>query len=301
MSARNFREILENKWAEGRQVCVGLDTEFEKIPSAAYMHRASDRSDIDIGASIFKFNRAIVDATVDLVCAYKANFAFYAAHGPEGLRALRWTFEYIRDINPTIAMIFDGKRADIGHTNGGYVKEAFHEYKAHAITVNPYFGQEALKPFLDQQDKGVIVLCRTSNPGAGEFQDLLLGDPSKQGPDDSCVKLFEYVARQVAEKWNTNGNCALVVGATYPDELARVRQIVGDMPILIPGIGAQGGDVEATVKAGMDSRKSGMIVNASRSIIYAKPQEGESIGDAARRETLKLHSLINQYRQETPQ
>ncbi len=191
----------------------------------------------------------------------------------------------IHTVAPDVPVILDAKDMDIGNTNTGYVRMAFEYCQADAITINPYLGMEAAQPFLDQKDKGIIVLCRTSNKGSGEFQDLLI---------KSDMPLYQYVASRVAKYWNKNGNCALVVGATYPNELAQVRRIVGDMPILIPGIGVQGGDVEATVKAGRDSRGQGMIINASRSIIFAS--NGPDFAEAARRETLKLHNLINQYR-----
>lgn len=287
MSDRNFRQMLEAKWSEGKFVCVGLDSEDEKIPLS--VRQAS------VANTIVEFNRAIVKATKDLVCAYKPNIAFYEAHGNEGIAALHRTIVDIHYLAPDIPVILDAKRADIGNTNNGYVKMAFASLGVDAITVHPYLGQEALQPFLEQKDKGIIVLCRTSNPGAGEFQDLRVR--YKLSPSDSNtghMPLYQYVAKQVAEHWNKNGNCALVVGATAPEELREVRSIVGDIPILIPGIGAQGGDVEKTISAGKDSRGWGMIINSSRGIIFAS--NGEDFADAARRETMKLHDLINQYR-----
>jgi orotidine-5'-phosphate decarboxylase len=237
-----------------------------------------------VGRTIIAFNREIVEATADIVCAYKINVAFYEAHGTEGIRALRRTIAIIRTVAPNVPIILDAKRADIGNTNAGYVSAAFSFFLADAITVHPYLGAEALQPFLEQKDKGIIVLCRTSNPGAGEFQDLRVnGEP-----------LYQVVARRVANEWNRNGNCALVVGATYPEELYQVRRLAGDIPILIPGIGAQGGDVEKTVTAGKDNRGQGMIINSSRGIIFAS--KGADFAEAARRETAKLRDLINQYR-----
>lgn len=243
-----------------------------------------DGSGIDIPNTIVAFNRAIVEATKDLVCAYKLNTAFYEAYGDQGLVALHRTIVNIHANAPDVPVILDAKRADIGNTNAGYVQAAFEFLQADAITVHPYLGAEALQPFLDCANKGIFVLCRTSNPGTGEFQYLSVnGEP-----------LYCFVARRVANNWNKNGNCAVVVGATYPDELREVRGLVGDMPILIPGIGAQGGDVEKTVSAGKDSRGQGMIINSSRSIIFAS--KGEDFAEAARRETEKLRDLINQYR-----
>jgi orotidine-5'-phosphate decarboxylase len=234
---------------------------------------------------ILRFNRAIVEATKDLACAYKPNVAFYEAHGKDGLVALRRTIAAVHYLAPEVPVILDAKRGDIGSTNVGYAEAAFEFLQADAITVHPYLGAEALQPFLARAEKGIIVLCRTSNPGAGEFQNLSVngGEP-----------LYRFVARRVASEWNKSGNCALVVGATYPDELREVRGIVGDMPILIPGIGAQGGDVEKTVSAGKDSRGQGMIINSSRGIIFAS--KGADFAEAARREVEKLRDLINQYR-----
>lgn len=278
---RNFRELLEAKWAKGKFVCIGLDSEFAKIPGAP------DLSDGDVWESlnslkgvIVDFNRAIVSHTCDLVCAYKPNFAFYEALGGNGLLALEQTIDHIHRIAPTVPVILDAKRADIGNTNIGSVTGAFDLLRADAITVHPYLGAEALKPFLDRDDKGVFVLCRTSNPGAGEFQDLQV----------DSKPLYQHVAQHVADGWNANGNCGLVVGATYPDELRQVRAIVGDMPILIPGVGAQGGDLEKTIAAGKNSRSQGMIINSSRGIIFAS--SGDDFAEAARRETLKLHEAI---------
>lgn len=285
---RNFMELLRAQWDSGNFVCVGLDTDFEKIPTC--LIQGGDTPGSGVYNTIVLFNRVIVEATKDLVCAYKPNTAFYESFGHEGLKALNRTIAYIHEVAPDVPVILDAKRADIGNTNAGYVDAAFKYLGADAITVHPYLGAEALQPFLDCEDKGIIVLCRTSNKGAGEFQDQYISVvPGCNMP------LYQYVARQVATEWNKNGNCLLVVGATYPEELAQVRKIVGDMPILIPGIGAQGGDVEKTVLAGRDSRGQGMIINSSRGIIYAS--SGPDFAEAARAETLKLHKLINQYRQ----
>ncbi len=275
--------MLEAQWSRGNFVCVGLDSEFGKIPEFAYQARLNSDG-VSVEGTIVAFNRAIVEATKDLVCAYKPNIAFYEAHGAEGIAALQRTIADIHAIAPDVPVILDAKRADIGNTNAGYVQAAFEFLQADAITVHPYLGAEALQPFLARAEKGIIVLCRTSNPGAGEFQDLSVnGEP-----------LYRFVARRVASEWNKNGNCALVVGATYPNELREVRGLVGDMPILIPGIGAQGGDVAQTVTAGKDSRGWGMIINSSRGIIFAS--KSEDFAEAARHETEKLRDLINQYR-----
>jgi len=288
MSDRNFKQLLEAQWARGNFVCVGLDSDFGKIPESA--QRKGINLGISISGSITSFNGTIVEATKDLVCAYKPNSAFYEAHGEESIVALRRTIENIHAIAPDIPVILDAKRGDIGNTNTGYVEMAFDYLQADAITVHPYLGAEALRPFLDQADKGVIVLCRTSNPGAGEFQDLLVdGEP-----------LYCFVARRVANEWNKNGNCALVVGATYPEELYEVRRIVDDMPILVPGVGFQQKDVpleeqvKQVVNNGKDSGGQGIIINSARGIIFAS--KGPDFAEAARRETVKLRNLINQYR-----
>lgn len=270
---------LENRWQQGNFVCVGLDSDFAQIPQA--LKDSTSVEDVITG-----FNQEIVDATHDLVCAYKPNAAFYEAQGDQGLRALARTVRYIKDNYPDIPVILDAKRADIGNTNNGYVQAAFDQLGVDAITVHPYLGREAMKPFLDRKDKGIIVLARTSNPGAGEFQDLPVGQAQEP--------LYRVIARQVAIMWNTNGNCAIVVGATYPKELAEIRGIVGNMPILIPGIGAQGGEVEATVNAGKDSRTWGMIVNSSRGIIFAS--KGADFAGAARQATEQLRGEINKFR-----
>ena len=288
MNDRNFRQMLEAQWSRGNFVCVGLDSKFGKIPESARV--GGNECAIHEGNTVVAFNRAIVEATKDVVCAYKPNAAFYEAHGAEGIAALQRTIADIHAIAPDVPVILDAKRADIGNTNAGYVQFAFDYLHADAITVHPYLGAEALQPFLERKDKGIIVLCRTSNPDAGEFQDMRVVNKYFT----SATPLYEMVAIQVATKWNGNNNCGLVVGATYPDELREVRGLVGDMPILIPGIGAQGGDVEKTVMAGKDSRGQGMIINSSRGIIFAS--KGADFAEAARRETEKLRDLINQYR-----
>lgn len=242
-------------------VCVGLDSDASKITG-----------------SQFSFNKAIIDATHDLVCAYKPNSAFYEARGTEGIAELKKTCDYIREKFSDIVLILDAKRADIGSSNTGYVTFAFDWLGVDGITLHPYLGKEALQPFLDRKEKGSIILCRTSNPGAGEFQDAM----------------YKTIADHVAREWNSNNNCALVVGATYPDELSIVRRIVGDMPILVPGIGTQGGGIEATLKAGLNSKRAGLIINSSRGIIF--PSEGANFENRSREEALKLRDSINAFR-----
>ena len=270
--ARNFNDLLAGQWAQKKFLCVGLDSDFEKIPETARQSGVRE--------TIVAFNRAIVDATKDIVCAYKPNPAFYEVHGDEGWKALRETIQYIQEAAPDVPVILDGKRTDIGNTNNGYVESAFDHLRADAITVHPYFGSDALSAFFERKEKGIIVLCRSSNPGSGEIQDLKVdGEP-----------LYKHVARLVAGKWNANGNCGIMVGATYPQELAEVRAIVGDMPILIPGVGAQGGDIEKTVAAGKDGNGRGMIISVSRAIIFAS--DGADFAEAARAKALELDGAI---------
>lgn len=280
MKKRNFQHILERQWARKNFVCIGLDSEFDKIPDCI---KKGGKKHKDVFHVLVDFNRAIIDATKHLVCAYKPNSAFYERYGSEGVAALRMTIKHIHDVAPDVPVILDAKRGDIGNTNDGYVSFAFDVLQADAITVSPYLGYDSLKPFLEKADKGIIILCRTSNPGSGEFQ---------IGAKNGDQALYQFVAERVAKHWNANGNCSLVVGATYPNELKTVRQIVGDMPILIPGIGAQGGNLEKTVLAGKNSLNQGMIINSSRGIIFASPKE--DFADAALLETEKLRNLINQ-------
>src|SRR3989338_6061612 len=269
----SFIDKLKQKWNEGKFVCVGLDSDYDKLPPSV-------KTD-SIENSILNFNRGIIDSTNDLVCAYKINSAFYEAQ-VETWKAMYNTFLYLQGAYPDIPVILDAKRADIGNTNQGYVKMAFENLKADAITVHPYLGKEALGPFLSQADKGIFVLVRTSNHGSDELQGLQMnGRP-----------LYQLVAENIAKNWNTLGNCAVVVGATYPQELKKVREIIGDIPILIPGIGAQGGDLESSVKNGLNSQKQGIIISSSRGIIYAS--SGEDFAQAARAKTEQLHNQITE-------
>lgn len=284
MTTRHFMDMYRARAAEGKAVCVGLDLDVDRFPE--FLRRRKDNLD----SVLFDFATSIVETTADTVCAYKPNIAFYEAYGQAGMVALHRIIRHIHEVAPGIPVILDAKRADIDSTNLGYVRSAFDQLGADAITVHPYLGAEALRPFLDREDKGIIVLCRTSNKGAGEFQDLQVryrDELSHLHPeDDRWVLLYQYVATQVVRHWNKRGNCGLVVGATYPDELRQVRQIVGNMPLLIPGIGAQGGDVEATVRNGRDSNGQGMIINSSRGIIYAEDPRAEA---------LRLDGLIRQF------
>lgn len=268
-----FIEQLARAWSSsGSLVCVGLDPELERFPR----HLAGQPS------PIFQFNKAIIDATADLVCAYKPQFAHYAAYEAED--QLERTIQYIHGTYPHVPVILDAKRGDVGSTAERYAIEAFERYAADAVTVNPYLGADALEPFLRHEDKGVIILCRTSNPGAGDLQDLECGGR----------RLYQIVAGLAARQWNTRGNCLLVVAATYPRELAEVREIAGSMPFLVPGVGAQGGDVAQVVKNGQTADGTGLLISASRSILYSGSEE--DFAAAARNATLKLRDKINSQR-----
>lgn len=269
-------------------VCVGLDSDYEKIPKFLKGKKFPQ----------FEFNKAIIKATADLVCAYKPNSAFYEARGEEGIADLKMTCDFLRKNYPEIPIILDAKRGDIGSSNDGYLKYAFDYLGADAITLHPYLGKEALMPFLARKDKGCIILCKTSNPGAGEFQNLIISQTSLPTWIDRSqvgqAKLYQLVAEKTAKEWNFNQNCFLVVGATYPEELKEVRKIVGEMTLLVPGIGAQGGDLEKTLKAGLNSKNKGLIINSSRAIIFAS--SGKDFAEKAREEAERLRKEINQYR-----
>lgn len=289
-----FVAMLEERWSRGNLLCVGLDSDPRRIPD---------------GLSQFEFNKRVVDVTQDLVCAYKPNSAFYEAQlGQGGMEALVQTVNYIHDSYPGIPVILDAKRADILNTNLGYIKYAFDQVKADAVTVHPYLGREALGPFLDRGDKGIIVLVRTSNPEAGELQDLPVdlqvlsseyiekfGDLKElrdlTGQD--VLPLYQVLAYRISRYWNARGNVGVVVGATYPRELGEVRHIVGpDVFILAPGLGKQGGKPEDLPLAYND-RGVGVIANNSSGIIFAKPEEGEGPFEAIRREAVKWHDEIS--------
>lgn len=225
----------------------------------------------------FIFNKKIIDQTYDLVCAYKPQIAYYESQGPNGLKSLKKTVEYIKNKAPDITIICDAKRGDIGSTSKHYASSFFDYYGFDAVTVNPYLGFDAIEPFLEYKDKGIIILCRTSNPGASDFQDLLI---NKQ-------PLYIHVAKKVLE-WNKKyGNCLMVIGATWPQQLKQIRNLAPNMIFLVPGIGAQGGDLKKTLKAGLTKDKKGLIINSSRGIIFANnPREA----------ALTLRSEINKFR-----
>ncbi len=269
----NFIASLNAAWVRNNSLlCVGLDPDPAKFPE-----RLKGRPD-----AIFEFCKNIADATADLACCFKPQIAYFAAQRAEDqLEAL---IAHIHATHPGVPVILDAKRGDIGSTAEQYASEIFERYQADAITVNPYMGRDSVDPYLAYPDKGVILLCRTSNPGGSDLQFLDVGGE----------KLYERVARLVASEWNSSGQCALVVGATFPGEIARVREIVGEMPLLVPGIGAQGGDVEATVHAGCTADGRGLMINSSRAILYAG--KGEDYAAAARRVALETRDTINRYR-----
>jgi orotidine-5'-phosphate decarboxylase len=243
-------------------LCIGLDPDVTLMPKV----------------DLLEFNKAIVDATADLACAYKPNLAFYEALGIDGLKVLQKTIEHIPDHIPVIG---DGKRGDIGNTAKAYAKALFETFGFDAATVSPYLGYDSVEPFLGYGDKGIFILCRTSNTGAADFQSLV---------DAQGRPLYEAVARK-AKNWDTRGNIGLVVGATYPDELKAIRQLCPEMPLLIPGIGAQGGDLASAVKNGIDARGEKAIIAISRQILYAS--KGKDFAQAARHNAQGLRDDIN--------
>ena len=270
-----FIEKLNAAWAGNQSLlCVGLDPDITRFP--AELEGKPD--------AILSFCKTMIDATADLACSFKPQIAYFAALRAED--QLEDICRYIKTRYPTIPLVLDAKRGDIGATAEQYAREAFERYEADAVTVNPYMGFDSVAPYMEWKDKGAIVLCRTSNAGGSDLQFLDVGGKP----------LYQHVAQLVAEKWNINGQSALVVGATFPNELAQVRQIIGDMPLLVPGIGAQGGDIAATVNAGKTANGTGMMINSSRAILYAKTLKIESYADAARRVALETREAINLHR-----
>ncbi|MFZ6772847.1 orotidine-5'-phosphate decarboxylase [Undibacterium sp. SXout7W] len=271
----NFIEQLSAAWRDNDSLlCVGLDPDISRFPAELLTQPDA----------IYQFCKSIIDATADLACSFKPQIAYFAALRAED--QLEAICRYIKSAYPHIPVILDAKRGDIGATAAQYAREAFERYAADAVTVNPYMGFDSVAPYLEWKDKGVIVLCRTSNAGGSDLQFL----------DVAGKPLYQHVAKLVADQWNTSGQCALVVGATFPNELAQVRSIVGDMPLLVPGIGAQGGDIAATVQAGKTASGTGMMINSSRAILYATTQPGETYTAAARRVAQETRDAINLYR-----
>jgi len=253
-------------------LCVGLDIDKEKM-SKYLFEKSKD--------PFYIFNKSIIDATKDLVCAYKLNMAFYEVLGREGFELLEKTVDYIPK---DIIIILDGKRNDIGNTARKYAQSLFETLNADAVTINPYLGFDGVKPFLEYNDKCSFILCRTSNQSAGDFQDI----------KSNNIPLYQTVANKI-KVWNSSGNCGAIVGATYPDELKMIREILGEnIPILIPGVGKQGGDVEKTVKYGTNKNGKMAIINSSRGIIFAG--KDESFAEAARKSADSLKNIINNIR-----
>ena len=273
----DFKTTLQAAWARNDSLlCVGLDPDPAKFP-AALEGRGDD---------ILEFCKSIADATADLACAFKPQIAYFAANRAEDqLEAL---IRHIHEKHPGIPVILDAKRGDIGATAEQYAREAFERYGADALTVNPYMGLDSVEPYFAWKDRGVVILCRTSNAGGSDLQFL------ETGGEGGKRRLYQHVAELVATKWNAGGQCALVVGATFPAELAEVRRLVGEMPLLVPGIGAQGGDIEATVSAGRTASGTGLMINSSRAILYAG--KGEDYVAAARKVALETRDAINRYR-----
>ena len=262
--------LLAASAASRSLLCVGLDPDPELMAVP------------DLPA----FLREIVGATSDLVCAYKPNMGFFEALGIPGLQALEETLSHIRDVAPTAVVIGDAKRGDIASSSRQYARAMFDRWGFDAVTVNPYTGRDSLEPFFDYRDRGVLVLCRSSNPGGADFQDLVLSGL------DGGTPLYEHVATKSRE-WNVNGNVGLVVGATYPSELARVRGLCPDMPILVPAVGAQQGAVSAAVTSGVDARGRNLVISSSRSVLYASSNQGD-FAASARDAASSLVSQINQ-------
>jgi orotidine-5'-phosphate decarboxylase len=270
----DFRSKLAAAWQRHDSLlCVGLDPDVKRFP--AHLQGRAD--------AVLEFCKGIVDATADLACAFKPQIAYFAALRAED--QLQDLIAYVHEKYPEVPVVLDAKRGDIGATAQQYAREAFERYAADALTVNPYMGFDSVEPYLEYPDRGLIVLCRTSNPGGSDLQNLTV---------EGGGRLYQHVAELVAGKWNVHGQNALVVGATFPQELADVRRIVGDMPLLVPGIGAQGGDVEATVKAGRTAAGTGLMISSSRAILYAG--SGEDYAAQARRVALATRDEVNLYR-----
>ncbi len=277
MQAMTFLEQLRAaEQQNGSLLCVGLDPEPAKFPQ----HWRGDAS------RIFDFCAAIVDATVDLAMAFKPQIAYFAAHRAEA--QLERLVAHIRSVAPQVPVILDAKRGDIGSTAEQYALEAFERYGADAVTLSPFMGFDSVAPYLKYHGKGAFLLCRTSNPGGDDLQSQRLSSV------DGQPLLYEHIARLVQGPWNLNGQLGLVVGATYPAEIERVRAIAPTVPLLIPGVGAQGGDAVATVKAGWRQQDgqtvAPIVVNSSRAILYAGA--GADFADAARREALRTRDLL---------
>ncbi len=290
----NFLQKLEASIAKNNSLlCIGLDTDRKKIPK-------------HLNGDVFAFNKAVIDATYDIVSSYKLNSAYYEAGGTDGIEMLKKTIQYIQHQYTSISVILDAKRADIGLTSEQYAKAVFDYINTDAVTINPYLGLDSVEPFLKREEKGIILLCRTSNPGAKDFQDLQVyssSDPpapyrSGTGPAGGesrrTIPLYMKVAEKIIEWGKKYKNCLMVIGATYPNEMKRIRELTPDMFFLVPGIGAQGGDLEKTLQAGLRNDKSGLIIHSSRTIIYASTDT--DFAEKAREKAIEIRDAINLFR-----
>jgi orotidine-5'-phosphate decarboxylase len=273
-----FTEKLARAWQQQQSLlCVGLDPDAARYP--AHLRDHPDRT--------YEFCKGIVDATAAFACTFKPQIAYFAAQAQED--ALKRIIRYIHLNHPNVPVILDAKRGDIGATAAQYAQEAFVRYEADALTVNPYMGADSLDPYFEFADRGIILLCRTSNPGGSDLQSLGVNVPGQ-----ATLPLYQQVAHLARHKWNRHGQLALVVGATFAEEIGQVRRIVGNMPLLVPGIGAQGGDLEATVNHGLDEHLTGMMISSSRAILYASSDF--DFAQAAARVAEQTRDAINQVR-----
>ena len=265
-----FTDMLKERWQNANSLlCVGLDPNPTRFP-----HELVGRD-----TAIYDFCTGIIDATADLVCAFKPQIAYFASCGAEA--ELKAIIDYIQTNYPKVPVILDAKRGDIGSTAEHYAREAFERFQADCVTLSPFMGFDTIKPYLSYQDKGAFILCRTSNPGGDDLQMLTVDGE----------RVYERLARLASDEWNLNGQLGLVVGATYPDELANVRRIAPNLNLLVPGIGAQGGDINASVKAGITAEKTGMVINSGRAIIYASRDDDWK--EAARQSAIATRDAIN--------
>jgi len=284
---KTFKQKLEARWVKGKFLCVGLDPDLDKFPVHLKKY--------DIEEQLVSFFTDIVVSTSNIVAAFKPNTAFFEGFGAPGISAYEAICHYIKEFHPRAVLICDAKRADIGKTNFGSVKFLFDRCRADAVTVNPYFGKEALRPFLNRAGKGVFVLCRTSNQGAEEFQsrnvEISYGEAIafKLPPSAKHIPFYQLVAARVSNFWNEKDNCGLVTGATYPEEIKNVRQVAPKLPLLIPGIGTQGGDLEKSVRSAF-VRGGGFLISSSSDILYAS--QGKDFAKAARAKAEELDKKI---------
>lgn len=273
----SFINQLEAQWSEGKFLSLGLDTDYALLPSLIKTESVED--------SVFRFNKSIIDKTFDVVCAYKLNSAFYEAYATGGWKALAKTVSYIKQTYPSIPVILDAKRGDTYEINQLYMEMAFNQVMADSLTIVPSlfsddFGASDFKPFMERKDKGFFVVVRTSNPGSEELQKVKIGGKY----------LYQIIAEKIASEWNYNGNFGVVAPGTYPADLKLVRQAVGNLPILIPGIGSQGGNLKKAVQNGRTEKGDGFIINSSRAIIYASKEE--DYAEAADKKTREFHNQI---------